>query len=214
MKTFLHHLKFLYNFLINYKSFKTKKMKKVNFILALLCVMLCVTSCQYDDGTPATPVSASGVKQATAVVQTDANGQTTEQINILKKLKVDNAIGSIKHLYIISAYSGQVLIYSTVSGKVTSSGKRLTPTTVIDHQGQDQSNAYGFDVNIGGKNYRTTEVLQDDGTHGSSIEYLYWFDTRGIYHQQYVTGGMVLHISDQPLAVKNIVINMELTNEK
>lgn len=189
-------------------------MRKLNFIMCLLCVVLLTTRC--DDGTtPAEPVSSSGVQKAMAEVQTDADGHTTEQVNILERYKRDNLVGSIKHLYIISAYSGQVLIYSTVKGKVTSSGKRLTPTSVVDGYSSGTSWYWSsFAVNIGGQDCRTTEVLQDDGTYGSSIEYIFWFDTRGIYHQQYVTGGMLLHISDQPLAVKNIVLNMELTNEK
>lgn len=51
--------------------------------------------------------------------------------NIAKKLTEDNKIGSIKYLYIVSAYSGDVLIYSTVKGKVTSSGKRISPYSVV-----------------------------------------------------------------------------------
>jgi len=54
-------------------------------------------------------------------------------------------------------------------------------------------------------------VLQDDGTYGSSIEYLFWWDVQGRYHQQFVTGGEIIHISDQPIPVKSITINMELT---
>lgn len=147
-------------------------------------------------------------------MQTDQNGHTVEQNQIVRRYQNDNKLGAIKHLYIISAYTGQVIIYSTVSGKVTSSGKRLTPNTVVDAGGEGMLNTYGFDINIGGHACRTTEVLQDDGTYGNSEPYIYWFDTRGIYHQHYLSGGQIVHISDQPLAVKSIIINMELTNEK
>jgi hypothetical protein len=51
-------------------------------------------------------------------------------------------------------------------------------------------------------------VLLDDGTYVSSVEYLYWFDAKGVYHQHYVTGGQIVHVSDQPLAVKSIVLNL------
>ena len=132
-------------------------------------------------------------------VQTQANGLTIEQENIKKRLEMDNEIGSIKHLYVISAYSGQVLIYSTIKGKVTSSGKRLNPLNVA------------FRTNFNRTIWKKTEeVLQDDGSYGSSIDYLYWWDTKGIYHQHYIVDGQILHISDQLLAVKNIVINMEI----
>lgn len=33
----------------------------------------------------------------------------------------------------------------------------------------------------------------------------------GVYHQHYI-GDEILHISDQPLAIKNVVINMELNS--
>jgi hypothetical protein len=144
------------------------------------------------------PISRSGVAIASTTVQLDVNGKTIEQNNVIQRLKEDNKPGAIKHLYIISAYSGQVLIYSTVKGKVTSSGKRLSPTTLARSGGQSDYAWYN------------TDLIQDDGTFGSSIEYLYWWDSKGIYHQQYVTGGMILHISNQPLAVKSVTLNMEL----
>ena len=176
-------------------------------VLMLMSNSGCDTSSHSDQ-----TVSKSGVREKVISVKTDENGNTIEQKNIAERYRRDNDFGAIKHLYIISAYSGQVILYSTVKGKVTSSGKRLTPITVIDNGGQYIDNSYGFDVNIGGHQCRTTEVLQDDGTYGSSIEYLYWFDSKDVYHQQYVTGGMIIHISDQPLAVKSIVINVESTN--
>ena len=158
--------------------------------------------------TSAAPQSSSGVVKAEVRVSTDKDGLTIEQRNVGQRILQDNKIGAVKHLYVISAYSGQVLIYSTVKGKVTSSGKRLTPNTVATERG---SYAYGFLVNIGGQSQYTGEVLQDDGVYGSSVEYLFWWDTKGVYHQHYVAGGQILHISDQPLAVKSVIINMAAT---
>jgi hypothetical protein len=165
-----------------------------------------VTSCDLPSHEPQ---SSSGVTKAVATVQTDANGYTAEQRNLMEKYKRDNTPGAIKHLYVISAYSGQVLIYSTVQGKVTSGTKRLTPSTISATQ------AWGnpFKVKIGDSSYYTEEVLGDDGAYGNSGDYIFWFDTRGIMHQHYMSGGQILHISDQPLAVKSIVINMELENK-
>jgi hypothetical protein len=162
-----------------------------------------VTSCQIQTKESE---SSTGVAKATATVQTDANGFTAEQRNIMEKYKRDNVPGAIKHLYIISAYSGQVLIYSTVQGKVTSGTKRLTPSIVEGSSGWGNM----FMVKIGSETYYTKEVLGDDGAYGGSGDYIFWFDTKGIMHQQYMGGGMILHISDQPLAVKSITINMEL----
>ena len=188
-----------------------KHFKSIGTILLVLTFSLFLVNFDCTQSVPAnTPVSSSGVQKQTVTVKTDLNGHTIEQNNVAQRLAEDNQPGAVKHLYIISAYSGQTLIYSTVKGKVTSSGKRLTPVTVA----ASQSSQYdcGVRVDIDGNVYRTSEVLQDDGTYGSSVEYLYWWDTKGIYHQQYVTGGMILHISSQPLAgVKSVVLNMELT---
>lgn len=169
----------------------------------LLSICIILTSCE-EPSTPA--VSSSGVSKATVKVTTDLNGHTTEQNNIMERYRMDNMPGAIKHLYVISCYSGQVILYSTVKGKVTSSGKRLTPLSIAGTYG---NSTYGFPVEIGGQSYYTTEVLQDDGTYGSSAEYIYWKDSRDVYHQQYITGGMMLHVSTQPIAVKSVIINLE-----
>lgn len=160
------------------------------------------------------PTSASGVNKATVHVDTDPQGLTTEQHNIMDRLHEDNKPGSIKHLYVISAYSGQVIIYSTVRGKVTSGGKRLTPTTVAAIDGQYVgSSLNGIPVNVGGRDLRTGEVLQDDGTYGHSMDYLYWWDSKGVYHQHYVSGGQILHISSQPIATRSIILNLEASQK-
>lgn len=155
------------------------------------------------------PTSAAGVAQAKAEIQTDDKGHTVEQKNIIERLKRDNQPGSVKHLYVVSAYSGQVIMYSPVAGKVTSSGKRLTPTSIAVGTSGDWRRE-GFDVDIGGKSRTTGEVIQDDGTYGSSAEYLYWFTPDGRYMQTYISGGTLVYISDQPLSgVKGVTITIE-----
>lgn len=149
-------------------------------------------------------VSDTGVAKATAEITTGIDGLTVEQRNVKARLEIDNQAGSIKHLYVISAYTGQVLIYSTVDGKVTSSGKRLTPTIVESSGDMPDS----FPIRIGNDTYYTPEVMQDDGTYGSSSPYVFWFDTQGNYHQHYINGGQIFHVSDEPLAVKDVVIRI------
>jgi len=180
------------------------------FVIFLVIILLFIVSGIYTR-VFSEPKAASGVKKVNVRVPVDADGYTIEQKNVARRLIEDNKPGSIKHLYVISAYSGQVLIYSTVNGKVTSSGKRLSPYTITE--GGEYIPGDPFPVNIGGETRYTTEVLQDDGTYGRSIPYLFWWDTKGVYHQHYITGGQMVHISNQSLAVKSIVINMELTKK-
>lgn len=175
-------------------------------LLSLAALVTLSTSCLEEQQA----VSTSGASKKTVEVVTDGDGWTVEQRNVAERLKRDNIVGAIKHLYIISPYSGQVILYSTVKGKVTSSGKRLTPTSVSsvwNKNGNTQGD--GFYTDFGGQTAYTKEVLQDDGTYGSSCEYIYWFDSRNIYHSHFFTGGQIIHVSDQPLPVKNITINLE-----
>lgn len=182
-------------------------MKKTIFI-GLIFVAIVSTGCACSSSNDQNPTASSGVTKAQAKVTVGADGLTIEQKNVLERLAEDNKLGSVKHLYVISAYSGQVIIYSTVRGKVTSSGKRLTPTTTT---GEGEYNHSGTAFVINGKSYDTAEVLQDDGTYGHSGDYLFWWDTKGVYHQHYIAGGQIVHVSNQPLAVKSVIINMTAT---
>lgn len=179
----------------------------------LLCMALTVVALPGCSGshTDKPAVAVSGVKKVTPKVAVGQDGMTAEQRNVLERLKRDNTPGAIKHLYVFSAFSGQCVLYSTVREKVTSSGKRLSPTSVVAaYVGRDAGIwPHGLAVNINGETHRTSEVLQDDGTYGNSIEYLYWVDQRGVYHQHYVQGGSIVHISDEPMPVKNIIVNVE-----
>jgi hypothetical protein len=112
----------------------------------------------YGCGTDEQQRSDSGVTKASVTVKTDADGHTAEQRNMIDRNTRDNDLGAIKHLYIISSYTGDVLEYSTVRGKVTSGNKRLTPRTV-DSKGSTHANY----VNIGGTSYLTDEVLDEGG---------------------------------------------------
>lgn len=167
-------------------------------VLLLVACVVPLAGCSED------PVSSSGVQKAAVAVKTHASGLTVEQENVARRLELENQPGSIKHLYVISSMSGDVILYSSVKGKVTSSGKRLSPYTIAP----DPVNRL-FKVDIGGANRRTTEVLQDDGTYGSSIPYLYWWDVKGVYHQHYVSGGQIIHLSDQPISVPKVILNLE-----
>lgn len=179
-------------------------------VLTAVLIALAFVGC--DNEQPQQPKSASGVSKASVKIQTNENGLTIEQENIANRLKLDNTPGSIKHLYVLSAMTGDVLIYSTVKGKVTSSGKRLTPTSVSTMYNPNGTD-WGFQVAIGGTWQHTSEVLQDDGSYGSSIEYLYWWDVQGRYHQHYPGAGQIIHISDQPLPVKHVKIRLDLEGE-
>lgn len=186
-----------------------KKLITIGFSLALM-IFATAEGCE---NTTSTPRSSSGVKKATTTVNVGTDGLTVEQRNITARLKEDNTPGAIKHLYVISPYSGEVIIYSTVKGKVTSGGKRLTPQTVSAIAGQCVGDAHeGFPIDINGQNKYTSEVLQDDGSYGNSSDYLYWWDVNGRYFQLPLPTPGIIMITSQPLPIKHVSINV--TDEK
>lgn len=180
-------------------------MKTFKIITLLLLTVFLFTSC--DNIPTQAPKSSSGVSKASVKVKVGSDGLTVEQRQVGKRLKEDNEIGAIKHLYVISAMSGQVILYSTVDGKVTSGGKRLTPKTT-GSDGDSFSSDSATKVRIGNNMLWTKEVIQDDGTYGDSMNYLFWWDVKGVYHQHFVTGGQILHVSSQAMPVTEIAINL------
>jgi hypothetical protein len=180
-------------------------MKSITFIIIITLLVSCGANFNTQQK------SDSGVTKATTTVQTDASGKTIEQENIIERLRRDNMPGSIKHLYVISSYTGDVLQYSTVKGKVTSGNKRLSPKTINNDYYANASGVPFNDVTIGGTRYITDEVLDDGGTYGESGNYMFWFDAQGNYHQYYPAGGTYLSICDKPQRIKKA--NFTITQE-
>ena len=181
---------------------------KIKTFFLMLFSIIFLNSC--GDFKTSQQTSDSGVQKATTKIATDPDGTTIEQRNVIERLKRDNAIGSIKHLYIISAFTGDVLQYSTVKGKVTSGGKRLSPKTVNSYGGIQSTYAQGNYVYINGTQYLTDEILDDGGTYGESGQYMYWFDAQDNYQQYYPSGGTYVQISDKPLRIKKANLSLEI----
>lgn len=182
-------------------------MKKLFYLFTVLTVFLLV-SCNGNYNSQ--QQSDSGVSKATTKVTTNPDGTTIEQQNIIERLKRDNEIGSIKHLYIVSSYTGDVLQYSTVKGKVTSGGKRLSPKSINNSAGLSEASGYTNTVELGGTRYYTDEVLDDGGAYGDSGNYMYWFDAQGNYQQYYPSGGTYVQISDKPLRIKKSNLSLSI----
>ena len=179
-----------------------------------LIILFCIPFMMDNEGCndPNLSIAAkSEVSKIEAKTKLNERGLTVEQENLLARNTEDNQPGAIKHLYVISPYSGDVLIYSTVIGKVTSSGKRLNPKTATVIGGEYISDQYGFsEVTTNGIRYWTPEVQNDDRTFGSSESYIHWRDVRNVWHQHFLTGEQIIHISSQPLVLNKVIINMEI----
>lgn len=168
--------------------------KTVVLILLALVVIgasLMVSGCFGKDAQ-----SSSGAKQVNAVIDLGSDGMTVEQEHIKKRIEADNEDG-IKYLYIVSAYSGDIIYSDVVDGKVTSDGKRLAPKT----SSEDMSGSrFWYEISPG-NGYWTNEVMNDDGTYGDAdVDYFFYWTPQGQYRQVYITGGMMPIISDTPMS--------------
>lgn len=94
------------------------------------------------------------------------------------------------------ALDGKIIRRMPVRNKVTSSGKRLEPTTAAPYN-------EGYPLAGDGENSRTNELIQPDGTFGSSDPYIFWFDSMGRYHQYGTAGGIGYLLTDYPIDLEN-----------
>lgn len=140
--------------------------------------------------------SSSGAKQVNADIDLGSDGMTVEQEHIKKRIEADNT-DTIKYLYIISAYSGDIIYQDIVDGKVTSDGKRLAPKMA---ETGGSSGKFWYEISPG-YGYWTNEVMNDDGTYGDAdVDYFFYWTPQGQYRQVYITGGMMPIISDSPMS--------------
>lgn len=182
--------------------------------VCLILFSLVLSACDNSSSAGSTR-SSSGARRMVTSVATDAEGHTAEQLSVASKLQKENVIGGLQYVYVLSPYSGEIIYLDTAQGKVTSSGKRNSPKTVAAgyESAGDFSSPYGIGVQIGGENYVTSEVLGDDGTYGDSCEYLYWTSTDGSFHRQYVTAGVVIHVSDRPMRFGHVTQTVEVSTQ-
>lgn len=121
--------------------------------------------------------------------------ENAEIDNIKKRLELTSNPGLLGYVVLMNE-AGQPVLYSTVKGKITSGGKRLTKP--IQRWKIDRGEWNGTTLGA---------APSDEGTWGSSSPYVYFWDTNGRYHQW---NGKYLY-SDQPirLRVKPLVINIK-----
>ena len=90
---------------------------------------------------------------------------------------------------------GQVALYTPIKGKVTSGGKRLTPPWMVSRTQRDCGEAYCDDV---------TAAPSDEGTWGSSAEYIYFRAPTGQFFQtnmEYIYSDKPFRPTTEPLLV-------------
>lgn len=137
-------------------------------------------------------VQARKAEKAAAAVTFDENAEID---NIQKRLELTSAPGLLGYVVLMNA-AGQPVMYTTVKGKITSSGKRLTKP--YDYVKIDKGEWPGDDQ---------VEAPSDEGTYGHSGDYVYFWTESG----QYVQWNGTYLYSDKPirLSVEPIVVDVQ-----
>lgn len=181
----------------------------MKILLATLTAMVVLISgCQagFWDSTPEQVVSKSGLAMQSVILGPVKDGMSLEQWNIKQRYIHDNKPDAIKYVYLVGP-NGGVTQHFVISGKVTSSGKRLTPRSVAAYGGGGYSTS-GIMVSLGTKKYETNEVIEDDGTFGDSIPYVYMWTTKGNFVQVIPMGAFLMYISDMQLTTSELAFTM------
>jgi hypothetical protein len=163
--------------------------------LVIALSLLCLAGCPNKPGND--QVSSSGAKQADPYhVPRNGKGHTVEQQNIYDRQEVTTNPTKVMWIHLIGL-DGTIIRRMPVRNKVTSSGKRLEPAKVVvdPHESGGSFPAYN--------GYYVDELMQPDGTYGSSDPYIYWFDTSGRYHQYGTAGGLGYLLTDYPIDLEN-----------
>lgn len=159
---------------------------KFAHILLVLPVLLSLGGCP-DDGQPM--VKNVQAQKAAEAANSIAFTENAEIDNIKRRLELTANPGLLGYVVLLNEM-GQPVMYTGVKGKITSGSKRLTQPDRHTNDGTGN----GF----------IRQAPSDEGTYGSSGEYIFFWTTAGNYMQW---NGKYLY-SDKPfrLAVEPLVL--------
>lgn len=155
-------------------------MRKI--IIAALCALSLLTACEEQQTNKATQ-SKKAQEAANSIVFTE----NAEIDNIKKRLELTANPGLLGFVVLLNE-TGQPVMYTGVKGKITSGSKRLTePARVV-----------GIDSKA------VLPTASDEGTYGSSGEYVFFWTPAGQYIQwngKYLYSDKPFRLSSEPLVL-------------
>lgn len=155
----------------------------MRYLIAILCALL-LTACS-DAAPDNKTVQREKAKAAAASIQFVENAEID---NIKKRLELTANPGLLGFAVLLNEM-GQPVMYTGVKGKITSGGKRLTEPDRYTSQGTN-----GF----------IRQGASDEGTFGSSGEYIFFWTPAGQYVQwngKYLYSDKPFRLSVEPLVV-------------
>lgn len=158
-------------------------------VLGLIAGALCVSGCEPEAANVKNDQSHKAAEAANSIQFTD----NAEIDNIKRRIEITAHPGKLGFIMLMNE-AGQPILYEGVKGKVTSGGKRLTaPDRYVS------SGTNGF----------IRQAASDEGTWGSSNEYVFYWTTNDEYRQW---NGKYLY-SDKPfrLRIEPLIISTPTT---
>ena len=158
------------------------------FLIAIVPVLL-VTACGIPVSDPVPPKNAQAQKAAAAAnsIQFSENAEID---NIKRRLELTSNPGQIGFVLLLNEM-GKPVMYTSVKGKITSGGKRLT-----NPQQKVNLNCGQYCDEV------LAEAPSDEGTYGSSGQYIFFWTVDGQYIQW---SGKYLY-SDKPFRIDDHTI--------
>lgn len=156
-------------------------------------VALSLVACE--PNAQAKPAKQTQSQKAEAAANSISFTENAEINNIKARLELTSDPGLTGFVLLMNE-AGQPIMYTGIKGKITSGSKRLTKPYQKIHC--DRGQAYGDCI---------VKAPSDEGTHGSSAPYIYFWTTTGQYIQW---NGKYLY-SDKPFRTKiePLVINVK-----
>lgn len=157
----------------------------MNKIIITSSLLLIISAC---DPAPPSAKDIAAAKGESMAENALGNGNNAEQKNIQRRLKLTGQPGLIGYVVLLNDM-GKPVMYTTVKGKLTSGGKRLT---------QPQKDVYTA------SGHMVMDAPSDEGTWGSSSPYIYFWDTNDRYHQwsgQYLYSDQPIRLNEEPLVI-------------
>ncbi len=176
-------------------------MKLSRFFLGAImlgAISMSVAACNVEGASPSSKTTEA--QKAQRAADSIVYVENAEIDNIKRRLQQTADPGKIGFVVLLNEM-GQPIVYTSVKGKITSSGKRLTPP--VQKWEVDKGQYFGSEVH---------EAPSDEGTWGSSSPYIYFWTTTDRYYQW---SGQYLY-SDQPirLDVTPLVLDIDLPTGK
>lgn len=155
--------------------------------LAILTLPLIIlTGCPGDEE-PAAKTKTTQAEKAAAAAESIQFTENAEIENIKRRVTLTSQPGLQGFVALVNKL-GNIVMYTPVKGKITSGGKRLTPTfkKIRCDKGEWTGDCF-------------VDAPSDEGTHGRSNPYIYFW-TPG---DQYIQTDMSYVYSDKPFRLKN-----------